>query len=66
MSEDTPLGLTIITKIVGLVLIIIGVAIAYYSSDLPAGAISNFSIIFVGIGVVVGVVGFILLLVRGQ
>ncbi len=66
MSEDTPIGLTIITKIVGLVLIIIGAAIAYYSTDSPAGVVSNFSIIFVGIGVVVAVVGFILLLVRGQ
>ena len=33
MSEDTPIGLTLITKIVGLTLIIIGAATAYYSSD---------------------------------
>jgi protein-S-isoprenylcysteine O-methyltransferase Ste14 len=66
MSEDTPIGLTLITKIVGLVLIILGAAIAYFSSDAPTGVISNFSGIFVGLGVVVAVVGFGLLLIRGQ
>lgn len=66
MSEDVPIGLTLISKIVGLILIIIGAAIAYFSSDPPTGAISNFSGLFVGIGVVVVVVGFLLLLVRGR
>ena len=66
MSENTPIGLTLITKIIGLILIIIGAAIAYYANDLPTGAISNFSGVFAGIGVVVAVIGFVLLLVRGQ
>ena len=66
MSEDTPIALTLITKIVGLILIIIGVATAYYSSDPQTGAISNFAGVFVGIGVAVAIVGFFLLLVRGQ
>ena len=66
MSEDTPIGLTLITKIVGLVLVILGAAMAYFSSDPPAGAVSNFSGLFVGMGVVVAIVGFLLLVLRGK
>jgi uncharacterized membrane protein len=66
MSEDTPISLTLITKIVGLILIILGATIAYFASDAPAGVISNFSGIFVGLAAVVAVVGFGLLLLRGQ
>jgi hypothetical protein len=66
MGEDTPIALTLLTKIVGLVLIILGAVIAYFTSDVPHGVISYFSGIFVGLGVVVAVVGFVLLLVRGQ
>ncbi|MDG6221746.1 MAG: hypothetical protein IAX21_06280 [Candidatus Bathyarchaeota archaeon] len=66
MSEDVPIGLTLISKIVGLVLIIIGAAIAYISYDPPTGAINNFAGLFVGIGLVVAVVGLLLFLVRGR
>ena len=66
MSEDTPIGLTLFTKLIGLVLIILGAAIAYFSSDPPAGTVSNFSGLFVGMGVVVAIVGFLLLVVRGK
>ena len=66
MSEDTPIGLTLFTKLIGLVLIILGVAIAYFSSDIPEGAISSFSGLFVGMGVVIAIVGFLLLAFRGK
>ncbi|PVX25513.1 MAG: hypothetical protein CW691_04295 [Candidatus Bathyarchaeum sp.] len=66
MSMELPLGLTVTEKIVGLVLIIIGAIVTFYSLDPPAGDISHFSGIFVIIGLVVAVAGFFLFIAKSE
>jgi hypothetical protein len=66
MSEEMPLGVVVIEKILGLVLLIIGVAIAYAATTITSGDIVNYSGMFVILGIVVAVAGVILLVFRGK
>ena len=66
MSEDTPIGLAVAEKIFGLILIIIGAIVAYYSMNPPAGDISHFSGIFTAAGLVIVAIGIFLLIVKTE
>ena len=66
MSEEMPLRLTIAEKLIGLILIIIGAIVTYYSLNPPAGDISNFSNIFVAVGLVVVATGLFLFIVKSE
>jgi len=66
MSEEMPIGLTVAEKVIGLILIIIGAIVTYYSLNPPAGDISHFSGIFVALGLVVAVTGFFLFIVKSE
>jgi hypothetical protein len=66
MSEDAPIGLAVAEKIFGLILIIIGAIVAYYSSNPPAGDISHFAGIFTVTGVVIVVVGIFLVIAKTE
>jgi hypothetical protein len=64
MSEDLPIGLTVAEKILGLILIIIGAIIAYYSVNVPTGDISRFSDIFTIISLVIVAIGIFLVIAK--
>ena len=66
MSEDTPIGLAVAEKIFGLILIIIGAVVAYYSTNITTGDISHFSGIFTAIGVVIVAVGIFLVITKTE
>lgn len=66
MSEDVPIGLAVAEKIFGLILIIIGAIVAYYSMNTPAGDISHFSGIFTAAGLVIVAIGIFLLIVKTE
>jgi len=73
MSEDVPIGLAVAEKIFGLILIIIGAIVAYYSinppaGDInpPAGDISHFSGIFTAAGLVIVAIGIFLLIAKTE
>ena len=66
MSEDVPIGLAVAEKIFGLILIIIGAIVAYYSINPPAGDISHFSVIFTAAGLVIVAIGIFLLIVKTE
>ena len=64
MSEDVPIGLTVVEKLLGLLLIIIGAIVAYYSSNLPASDVSRFSGMFTAAGLVILAVGIFLVITK--
>ena len=64
MTEDRPMILTIIEKLLGLTLIIIGALVAFDSTNPPAGDISQFSGIFTLVGIVILAAGVILLIAK--
>ena len=66
MSEDTPIGLAVAEKIFGLILIIIGAIVAYYSSNPPAGDISHFAGIFTATGLVIVAAGIFLVIAKTE
>jgi len=66
MSEDVPIGLTVAEKIFGLIFIIIGAIVAFYSSNPPAGDISHFSGIFTATGLVIVAVGIFLVIAKTE
>jgi len=66
MSRDVPIGLAVVEKLVGLTLIIIGAIVAYFSMNPPAGDISQFSGIFVAIGLVIVAVGIFLVITKTE
>jgi hypothetical protein len=66
MSEDAPIGLAVAEKIFGLVLIIIGAVVAFYSSTPPAGDISQFSGMFTAAGLVIVAVGIFLVIAKTE
>jgi hypothetical protein len=66
MSEDTPIGLTVIEKLLGLILIIVGALFALDSTNaLPVG-ISQFSGLLTAPGIVVFLAGVFLLITRNK
>jgi hypothetical protein len=64
MTEDRPMILMIIEKLLGLTLIIIGALVAFNSTNPPPGDISQFPEIFTLVGIVILVAGVILLIVK--
>jgi len=66
MSEDAPIGLAVAEKIFGLILIIVGAIVAYYSMNPPAGDISHFSGFFTAIGVVTVAIGLFLIITKTE
>jgi hypothetical protein len=66
MSEDAPIGLAVAEKIFGLIFIIIGAIVAYYSINPPEGDISNFSSIFTVIGLVIVAIGIFLVIAKTE
>ena len=66
MSEEAPIGLAVAEKIIGLVLIILGAVVAYYSANPPADDISNFAGIFTAAGLVTVAAGAFLLIAKTE
>ena len=67
MSEETPAGLFIVKKVVGLILIIIGAVIAYFSAtNPPAGDVGQFVSIFIIAGVILIGIGILLVLAKTE
>ena len=64
MTEDRPMVLAIIEKLLGLILIIVGALVAFDSTNPPAGDISQFSAIFTVIGIVILAAGVFLLIAK--
>jgi hypothetical protein len=64
MSENRPIGLTIIEKLLGLTLIIVGALFAFQSTSLLPDGIKQFSGIFTVLGVVIIGAGIFLIIVR--
>jgi hypothetical protein len=66
-KEDMPAGIFVIEKIFGLVLIIIGTIVAYYTlTSLPTGDAGTFSGIFVLPGVAILGAGILLLIAKTE
>jgi hypothetical protein len=66
LSADMPIGLTVVEKLFGLILIIVGAIIAYSSINPPAGDISHFAGMFIAAGVVIAVLGIFLLISKTE
>jgi VIT1/CCC1 family predicted Fe2+/Mn2+ transporter len=66
MIEDAPIGLAVAEKLVGLILIIIGAVVAFYSMNPPAGDISQFSGMFTAVGLVLAAVGIFLVIAKAE
>jgi hypothetical protein len=64
MTEDRPMILMIIEKLLGLTLVIIGALVAFDSTNPPAGDISQFSGIFTLVGIIILAAGVILLIAK--
>jgi hypothetical protein len=61
-----PIGLTVVEKLFGAILVIVGAIIAYFSISPPAGDISHFSGIFTAAGVVIAVIGIFLVITKSE
>ncbi|MGD2066760.1 MAG: hypothetical protein PVI43_06300 [Candidatus Bathyarchaeota archaeon] len=66
MTTDKPMLLTIIEKLLGITLIIIGALITIDSTNPPPGDISQFPGIFTIIGVVILAAGIFLLITKAE
>ena len=66
MSMEIPLGLTLVEKVFGLILIIIGAIFTNASLTPPAGDISHFSSIFVLSGLIIAGIGIFLLISKAE
>lgn len=66
MSIEAPIGLKLISKVLGIVLIILGAIIAIYSNNPPEGDISQISGLFVLAGLVVAATGLFMLVAKNQ
>ena len=64
MSKDAPIGLAVAEKIFGLILIIIGAIVAFYSGNPPAGDAGHFTGIFTAAGLVIVAVGIFLVIAK--
>jgi hypothetical protein len=66
-EEDMPAGIFVIEKLFGLILIVIGVIVTYYTlTSLPTGDAGTFSGIFVLPGIAILGVGILLLIVKTE
>jgi hypothetical protein len=61
-----PIGLTVVEKLFGLILAIVGAIIAYFSINPPAGDISHFAGIFTAVGVAIAVIGTFMLITKSE
>ena len=59
MSEETPIGLKFLEKVIGIVLIILGAIITYYSTMPPEGDVSYLSGLFTAAGLIVAGAGIL-------
>ncbi len=67
MSEETPAGLFVIEKVVGLIFIIIGAVVTYVTvTNPPAGDISDFVSFFILAGVILIGIGIFLVLAKTE
>jgi hypothetical protein len=65
MSGKSNLGLDLLVKIFGLSLLIIGIILAYYSS-LNQSVVGIGASYFIGSGIILGVLGILLLIVKKE
>jgi len=61
-----PIGLTLVEKIFGIILVIIGATLTSASLTPPAGDITHFSNIFVITGLIIAGIGFLLLISKTE
>ncbi|MFC1487657.1 hypothetical protein ACFLRN_08235 [Thermoproteota archaeon] len=66
MSTEMPIGLTLVEKIFGIVLVIIGATFTSASLAPPAGDITHFSNIFVIVGLIIAGIGLLLLISKTE
>ena len=67
MSEEMPAGILVVEKIFGLVLIIIGAAVAYFTfTSPPAGDAGTFSSLFTIAGIIVLGTGVLIVLAKNE
>ena len=67
MSEEMPAGVLLAEKLVGLILIIIGAVVAYFTAtNPPPGDISNFLNYFITAGIVLVGIGIFLVLAKTE
>jgi hypothetical protein len=66
MSEETPIGLAFLEKVLGIVLLILGAVITYYSTVPPEGDVSHLSGIFTVAGLVVAGAGILLIIAKNK
>ena len=67
MSEEMPSGLFVAEKLFGLVLIIIGAVVAYFTSTSPpTGDAGTFSSLFIIAGIILLGIGILLVLAKTE
>jgi predicted phage tail protein len=69
MSKQTPIGLTLAEKFFGLLTIIIGALIVYFTYTSPpasGGQVANYSFVFIITGIALIVFGILLLLAKSE
>ena len=66
MSVNLPIGLSVIERIVGIILIIIGAIVINSSLTPPTGDISHFANLFTLLGIVVVIVGIFLIVTKTE
>ena len=66
MSEDTPLGLSLIMKVLGIILIIIGSIITIYSTGPLEGDVSYLSGLFTLGGLAIVAAGLLMLIAKNK
>jgi heme/copper-type cytochrome/quinol oxidase subunit 4 len=69
MSKQTPIGLTVAEKFFGLLAIIVGALLVYFTYTSPPttdGQVANYSFIFIIAGFVLVAFGIFLLLARSE
>jgi asparagine N-glycosylation enzyme membrane subunit Stt3 len=66
MSENMPIGLFLFEKLFGLILLIIGAIVAYYSINLSSGDVAHLSGLFTLIGIVILGIGIFLLVTKTE
>lgn len=67
MSEEKPIGLAVVEKFFGLLVILIGAVTVYTThNDPPGGIIAPFSVIFIAAGIVLIAIGIFLVLAKAE
>ncbi len=67
MSEEMPAGLLVVEKVFGLILIVIGAVVAYFTfTTPPTGDAGTFSSLFTIAGIIVLGIGVFLVLAKNE